>query len=311
MSRARLLLPAASRFGGQRLLEPVAKALGRADAVAGASLAHCFEVVPAGWPAAAVTRQADRGDAADAAWLRADPVHIRPDLTGARLLAHGRAMQVEPTDVDAILPALKPLFDDAGLQLDAPTPARWYLRLPAGTQLPAFSPPDAALGAELLEHLPGGESDSPEARRWRSLLSEVQVVLHNHPRNAERLAQGRPSINSLWFWGAGRLPTQILCACREVLSDDDTVLAFARFAGVRSGALPTRCPDRVDGILVDLRDARDLARVQADWFVPLLEALHTGSLRELRIDCESGDGYRVTASQRWRFWRKPRTGLGA
>ncbi len=313
MARARLLLPAAARFGGQRLQAPMSRVLGRADAMRldGQQHARCFEVLPAGWPAAAVSRQSDRGDAAGHAWLRADPVHVRPDITGARLLAHGRAMQVDANDVDAILPALKPLFGDAGCLLDAPVPDRWYLQLPEGAVLPAFSPPDAALGAELLEHLPGGDSRSPEARRWRSLLSEVQVVLHNHPRNLERIAAGRPAINSLWFWGAGRLPTAVHCDYRQVLSEDDTLLAFARLAGAGAAALPARCPAIAEDMLVDLRDARDLARLQADWLAPLFEALRTGTLRELALDFESGEGYRLSPRQRWRMWRKPRDGFGA
>ncbi len=313
MARARLLLPSAARFGGQRLHEPVARVLGRADAhaLAGSQQARCFEVLPAGWPAAAVGREADRGDAGSHAWLRADPVHVRPDLNGARLLAHGGAMQVEPADVEALMPALKPLFGDAGVALDAPVTERWYLRLPPGTVLPGFSPPDAALGAELLEHMPGGDSRSPEARRWRSLLSEVQVLLHNHPRNAMRQAAGRPAINSLWFWGAGRLPTEVRCTYRHVMSEDDTWLAFAKQAGCETSGLPARCPGTVADLLVDLRDARDLAQLQAAWLSPLFDALHRGGLRELWLDCESGEGYRLVPSQRWRFWRKPRGGLGA
>ena len=51
-----------------------------------------FDMLPRGWPVAAVTRQRDAGDAAQAAWLRADPAYIRPDINGARLLAHGEAL---------------------------------------------------------------------------------------------------------------------------------------------------------------------------------------------------------------------------
>ena len=63
-----------------------------------------------------------------------------PDLAGARLLGWGEGLGVDTEDALAFLPALRPLFGDAGFQLDAPHPARWYLRLPAGTRLPASRP---------------------------------------------------------------------------------------------------------------------------------------------------------------------------
>ena len=91
-----------------------------------AQLLRHFVPTPKHWPIAALARQTDVGDAAGAAWLRADPVHIRPDINGARLLAYGDALGIDVEDRDALLPALRPLFGDAGIPIDAPTPARWY-----------------------------------------------------------------------------------------------------------------------------------------------------------------------------------------
>ena len=50
------------------------------------------------------------------------------------------------------------------------------------------------------------------AERWRALLNESQIVLHNHPINAVREARGAVAVNSLWFWGAGTLPDSVRCA---------------------------------------------------------------------------------------------------
>lgn len=318
MARAILLLPAFSRFGVQRLGEASARMLGRADAThhEGAQTLRLFDILPRGWPAAAVTRQADAGDAPGASWLRADPVHIRPDINGARLLAHGPALGLTARDVEAFLPALRPLFGDAGCPIDAPVPTRWYIRLPADARLPAFSSPDEALGDELFEHLPGaGEpADAPEVRRWRALLSEVQVVLHNHPRNAERIAAGQATVNSLWFWGGGRLPDRVRSPASCICSDDDTLRAFAALAGATTaplrgsggGALDIR----KDGEqAIDLREVRDLKRLDADWLAPLLERLRTGDLDELVLDGADGQGLRIRRAQRWRFWRRPRPRL--
>src|SRR5690606_8392451 len=134
MAAVTFLLPAAEAFGAQRLRGPGADALGRADRMPRgepgrqAQLLRHFELVPRRWPIAALSRQADAGDAAGSAWLRADPAWVRPDINGARLLACGDDLRMTGEDSAALLPALRPLFGDAGFPIDAPHPARWYLR---------------------------------------------------------------------------------------------------------------------------------------------------------------------------------------
>jgi hypothetical protein len=103
------------QFRRQRLTPEVAKALGRGDrdSLAGAQHARLFDILPRGWPVAAVTRQRDAGDASQSAWLRADPAYVRPDINGARLLAYGSALALTPEEVDELLRPLRPLFGDS------------------------------------------------------------------------------------------------------------------------------------------------------------------------------------------------------
>ncbi|HEY0506388.1 MAG TPA: phosphoglycerate mutase [Lysobacter sp.] len=300
-----LLLPARERFGGQRLSDATGKALARADAtrVEGDPIARVLDVLPRGWPVAAAARQRDARDAAHAMWLRADPAYVQPDINGARLLSYGQALGLSVADAEALLRPLKPLFGDAGFPIDAPVPSRWYLRLPAGAKLPTFTSPEQALGADLFDELPQG----PEGRRWRALLSEAQVVLHNHPLNAQRAAVGLAPVNSLWFWGAGALPDHVRSNFAHIASDDEALTALAALAGVtvvpRAAAWPGVAGqgDR----LFDLRDARDLAILERDWFAPLLAALAKDALKQLRLEFADGARYDLNRAQRWRFWRRP------
>lgn len=306
-----LLLPDRARLAGQRLPPELAQWLTQADRtiVAGSQRSRIFDVLPRGWPVAAVTRQREAGDAAHGAWLRADPVFVQPDMNGARLMACGPALALTSEDAAALLPPLKPLFGDTGFTLDAATPSHWYLRLPLGAKLPTFTSPDDALGADVFDHLPEGG----EGRRWRALLNEAQVVLHNHPRNAQRIALGLPPINSLWFWGAGPLPDHVRCDFTEVCSDDDAVQAFALLAGVTASALPARWSTGEGGgpRAFDLRHARDLASLQADWFAPVMADIRGGRLGSAILDFADGVRYTLTARQRWRLWRWPVRALDA
>ncbi|QGW65315.1 phosphoglycerate mutase [Lysobacter soli] len=300
-----LLLPPRERFGGQRLSADTGRALARGDRSerSGDQLSNVLDVLPRGWPVAAAARQRDAGDAANAAWLRADPAYVRPDINGARLLSYGEALGLTVQDAAALLKPLKPLFGDAGFPIDAPVPTRWYLQLPIGAKLPAFTSPEQALGADLFDELPQG----PEGRRWRALLSEAQVVLHNHPLNAQRAAAGLAPVNSLWFWGAGALPDHVRSDYTHIVTDDESVTALAALAGVELAPKAASWSGRVEegNTLIDLRDARDLAVLERNWFAPLLSALVRGELKQLRFDFDDGTRYDIARSQRWRFWRRP------
>lgn len=313
MNAATLLLGERSRFGGQRLTDAVGNALGRADCSQqqGGQPTRAFDVLPRGWPVAAVTRQRDVGDAGNAVWLRADPAYIRPDLSGARLMAYGEALNLGAADVEALLPALKPLFGDFGFLLDAPLPSRWYLQLPPGARAPKFASPDEALGAELFEQVPGSdpEGQSPNAltdsRRWRALLNESQVLLHNHPHNADRVAAGLAPVNSLWFWGAGIVPDHVRSAHTGLLSDDEALAAFGLMAGVDVAPLPQAWRHASGDRLLDLRHVRDLAQLQVDWLAPVLADLAARRLDRVTLDFADGARYTLAVGQRWRFWRRP------
>lgn len=301
MASATLLLAARSRFLGQPLPALLARSLSRADlqqAEAGerAQLRRHFQLIPDHWPSAALTRQLDVGDAQQAAWLRVDPAHVVPDMDGARMMAHGDSLGLTQEDVAQLLPALKPLFGDAGFSLDAPQPSRWYLRLPRESRLPEFSPPGEVLGDDLFAHLPQGEL----GRRWRALISEVQVVLHNHPWNALRTSQGKPAVNSLWFWGAGVLPDFVRTPHRQVRSREPLLQALASAAGVAGNEGATQ---EVDA-LVDLRTLRVLETLAGEAITPLLAAVDKGELESLVLDFEDGAVFTLRRQQRWRFWRR-------
>lgn len=310
MTSATFLLPAAARFGAQRWQPDIVRALGRADRTMAApgrrpQLARHVAMPEGGWPLAALSRQVDVGDAdaPGSAWLRADPAWLRPDINGVRLMGHGETLGLAQADVDALLPVLQPVFAEAGFALDAPSPSRWYLRLPRETALPAFVDPSDALGTDLADHDDGGA----QARHWRALANEAQILLHTHPWNTARAAAGRPPVNALWFWGGGPLPdasTVPRGAQARVLTDDATLRALAAIA-TEVEPLPSGWPAQRDALLIDLGGLRDLRQLQADWLRPALAALAGGRLDTLILDDEDG---RVLTLRRWhrlRIWRRP------
>ena len=293
-----LLLPERRRLAGP--LDPaIARAFGRGtrlpdDKPGESAQLHraFFAPLDDDWAMAPIMRAFDCDDVGDHAWLRADPAFVRAEMSGARLMACGD-MGLASEEVDAFIAELRPLFDDAGMVLSAGHPGRWYLRLPAEAQVPAFGAPSEALGADVLAFMPAGA----EGRPWRALANEAQVLLHNHPRNARRLAEGLLPVNSLWFWGGGLLPPAAWPGVDAVVSEDDEVRALAKFAARRD------TPGESGSVLLDLRHERDFARLQAG---PLADALAALGRRYASVDLDFADGacLRLRRADRWRLWRR-------
>ncbi len=257
-----------------------------------------------GFPAAALTREFDLGDAAGASWLRADPAHVRADMTTARMLACGE-LGLTDMETAGIARDLKPLFGDAGLLFEAPNPRRWYLRAEPGTALPDAADPGEVLGDDLKLHLPAGAA----GRRWRMLFNEAQIVLHNHAVNAARAARGAVPVNSLWFWGAGVLPVAVRSEFRSVMSTEPALVALSRIGGLRTLAPdPSLLPDlldpaRAEPLLIDVAGLRD-ATLERAWLAPIGRALRARMVERVELVFESGERHAIRNAHRWRIWRR-------
>ncbi|GLQ87182.1 phosphoglycerate mutase [Dyella flagellata] len=289
-------LPAWQRFDRSH---PLRVLLQRADRLpAGAvgylgGLAAHFQC-DGGMAVAALTRDYLTGDAADACWLSADPAWVQPDLTGARLMACGQ-LPLSMEEAEQLAEPLRAMFADEGMRLDVTSAHHWHLRLPAQTDLPEFAAPEAALGEDLYEHLPEGA----QARRWRVLFNEAQVLLHQHPLNARRRERGLPPVNSLWFWGGGALPSRVATSLRGVIGEDLLLLALAKRAGI-----PAQRHTRLDaaqaGWLIDLED-QSADAIATEWWPGLLRLCKRGPVQ---FTFASGERFVHRPWHRLRFWRR-------
>ena len=142
--------------------------------------------------------------------------------------------------------------------------------------------------------------------------SEAQVILHQHPRNRERLAQGRAAINALWFWGAGRLPDAVQSRYLHVRSQDPLLQGLARMAGAAIATPGSAAPAAAGDSLVDLCRLRSLELFGTQVLPPLLQAMARREYDALELDFEDGARFRLRHGQRrWQFWRRPLAALAA
>ena len=268
-------------------------------------------------PAGALTAFAHGLDPGASEWLRADPVHLHADRNRL-LLMPSPAFSLSAEEAQGLAGALAPLL--AGrFALHAVQPDQWCLRLegPEASGIVA-GPPIALAGADIDPHLP------PKA--WHRLLTELQMALYEHPVNTARERRGVPVINSLWLWGAGKLPPPASGPWQSLSANDGAATGLARSAGIRHRAPGTgaeewlaRAPEDGRHLLVldQLRGAhaledfdalaRGLRELEEYWLAPLLAALTAGRVGMLTIHVpDAAASFETVRADLRRFWRRRR-----
>ena len=74
----------------------------------------------------------------------------------------------------------------------------WLLRSTSGIDCQSHDPALVA-GHNIHDYMPSG----PDGALVRSLMNEIQMVLHEHPVNESRARRNEPVINAVWLWGFG------------------------------------------------------------------------------------------------------------
>lgn len=271
-------------------------------------------------PIAAVTRALDLGVIDKGWWLRADPVHLRPERDRL-ILVDTQAVPLAQEEADRLAAELIEAYGEEGWLLKAPRPGRWYFK-PARAARIVTTPLPRVVGKDIHPYLPQGK----DGKVWHTILNEMQILLHTATVNTEREQRGEPPINSLWFWGGGRLPNISAVDWVHVYSEEPVTLALARLSEVPSSACPKGFADwdrqaQQSGphlvVLDQLRGAVQYGdidrwtelteRFDREWMAPLLDAVKAGSVSELTIYTDSGRAYRLKRSHARRWWRRRRS----
>jgi hypothetical protein len=267
--------------------------------------------------AGALTAHAHGLDPGADLWLRADPIHLRADRDHV-LLMPNQAFSITAGEAEGLAAALAPWL--AGkFALHAVRPDQWCLRIEGqGQSAASTKPPVDLAGANIDPHLP--------PKHWHPLLTELQMALYEHPANTARERRGEPVINSVWLWGAGKLPAAASGPWQSISADDPVALGLGRLAGMRHRAPGTgatdwleRAPEEgrhllvLDGLrgvhALGDRDvlAKRLQDLELNWFAPLLAALKSGRIGMLTIHIpEAAASFETARSDLRRFWRRPR-----
>ncbi len=181
-------------------------------------------------PSAAVSRLAEGGKRDDAFWFHTDPVFLK--ATADRLLLFDAEMlDIRPEDTEGLIKLFNQHFSEDGWYMEAYHPNRWYLRLPKTPTLNT-SPLADVIGRNIDQYLPTGN----EAKRWCSILNEVQMLFHSATANMQREADHLLPINGVWLSGGGCLP-KVKPVFAKVMADDLLCRGLANLGGIECHAL--------------------------------------------------------------------------
>ncbi len=268
-------------------------------------------------PIAAVTRVLDLGVVDNGWWLRADPVHLMP-RRDQLVLTDSHALDLTQDEANRLSAEIVELYAADGWTVKAPRPSRWYLKPPRTPKVTTTALSDV-VGHDIHPYLPRGA----EAKAWHTTLNEMQILLHTAKVNEERERAGKLPVNSLWFWGGGRLPRMEPVKWGGLWSTEPVSLGLARLTETPSQAVPAGFEDwqrqtsRTGTQLVVLDALRPatlyrnadvwtqtIAELERDWFEPLLRALKTRTLDSAAILTDTGHCFRLTSRSARRWWRR-------
>ena len=239
-------------------------------------------------------------------------IHLKPDMHSALILPIENTEE-NRNDISIIINDLTGYFKvDCDIKLiDGET----YLMDLRGFDVPLHYP-------HLLSVL--GKSANPYIEQsraimpWYQLLNEMQMYLHQHPLNAERVNNGSLAINSLWCWGAG--PLQQPARRPHCYCDDFLFRGFASSLGLQASKLSQLDlkTEGIDVLVMNLRLLQALKSMQQQplsellldmdetLFKPLMARLDRG-LSSFQLCAGFTSDLALNRFSRYRFWRKAKS----
>jgi hypothetical protein len=274
------------------LLEPV----GGADL-----LAHW----PAGYALALENRLTAAGTGS---WCVAQPVHFAAGIDHLRLAPLAQAALTED-DASALGALVSSHFGTDELTVAAFVQGAWLLRFARSIDC-STQPPDAVVGHDVHDFMPAGR----DGARIRSLMNEIQMLLHEHPVNQRRERARRLPVNGWWLWGFGDgvadAPRAGINRWR-VHSDDRWLRALGHALGSEPGDIANVGNETLRGdTFVALsqppaeRVEESLASVDAGLLSMLAANVRAGRMHSLALLVGNATLH-IDSSARFRFWRRP------
>ena len=241
-------------------------------------------------------------------WCVAQPVHFAAGLDHLRLAPLAEATLTED-DASALGARVSSHFRNDELTVAAFFEGAWLLRFARSVDC-STQPPDGVVGHNVHDYMPAGR----DGARIRSLMNEIQMLLHEHPVNQRRERARRLPVNGWWLWGFGDAmagtsasrvdPWSLRTDDRWLRAvwhrqwgdvGDSTAVADDVLRGDTLVALSQPPAERVE---------ESLASVDAGLLTTLASKVRSGRVQDIALLAGSKTLH-IDSSARFRFWRRP------
>lgn len=241
------------------------------------------------------------GDSPSVWMAGADPVYLEPRLD--HLFLHAFAPgEVPASEFRRFFAHLQETLATAGDFAFARVGAYGYLRSDTAIETAALSP-QAVNQRVPNDYMPGG----PAAAGYRQRLSEIEMALHDHEANQERVARGAFPVNSAWLWGGGRLPEIEPRPLPPLFCNDPLLIGFWRKARASLAPFSVSIPEIVSitegSFATMLPFAPETVSLLEPALAALRDALYSRRLDEVRLHFANGLAVTLRRRHRFRYWR--------
>ena len=228
--------------------------------------------------------------------LCADPCYLHADLDRVLLFSDDLALTDEEST--ALIAEIQPLLNEFGATLRLYQTDKWLLDLETMPDLSFSALPDAS-GRSIEQLLPKGN----DRRDWIRLWNEIQMQLHSSEINQQRQAQGKVTINSLWFWGQGSFkPKQHAWKSvqgshpllSQLASTTNTFDVSSLSAGEHLWLL--------DSIDIEADWPTQLQQIDEQILKPVWQQLRRAKLDHLSVQIPRYGTYSLSPLTSWKFW---------
>lgn len=241
------------------------------------------------------------------------PTHLRADMHSVIVLPI-ETNRVNDHDIDIIIRDLKDLFK-ADCDITKIQEGLWLMHLKQCT--PALHYPHylSVIGKKSDPFIQQSKQYLP----WYKLINEMQMFMHAHEINHNRIESGLLPVNSLWFWGGGRL-SNLAAGNINWYCDDPLLRQFAAVANINCaaldgfGTLDIDCDSLVIdlSLLEALKSPHEsklqalLSNIEENLFKPVLKQVRA---RQCVLRLKSGSQFdlKMTAYSTFQWWKKSRS----
>jgi len=262
-------------------------------------------------PIAAISAAADGLAVSDSYWLRADPVHfvMQRDCFS---LSEPAPLFIKPEHATLMVASLNAHFAQDGLVFFIGKSGAWYLHADKAAQM-TTTLPSVAMDKNVHHFMPQGV----DSAKWKSILNEVQMLLHNHPANEARESRGDPVVNSVWLSGGGVMP-----AFKALQHDIDLMMAndvlregLATWANIPCQPVAASLEKLLQSTAQHVRLALPQSNhsqtngLDETWFESLFLALKNKQIEQLTLNLGFYEKCLVVVFKPldvYKFWRKPK-----